>query len=63
MAIEFSHLHNLVRTYHRSLRVEDTKAQSPQAPESRLDRVTISDEALQSVGEAEEATPQFSDPK
>jgi hypothetical protein len=46
MPIEFTHLHNLVRTYHRSLHLsESSKASSAPTQADLDDRVSISEEA------------------
>ena len=46
MPIEFTHLHNLVRTYQRSLSLSDSSRRTePQSQEETEDRVSISPEA------------------
>ncbi|WP_447983436.1 hypothetical protein [Nitrospira sp. Nam74] len=46
MPIEFTHLHNLVRTYQRSLHLSELSKASTEPPHDELDdRVSISDEA------------------
>lgn len=46
MPIEFTHLHNLVRTYQRSLHLSESSKASTEPPHDELDdRVSISDEA------------------
>jgi len=46
MPIEFTHLHNLVRTYQRSLNLSDSlRGTEPRSPVETTDRVSISTEA------------------
>ena len=46
MPIEFTHLHNLVRTYQRSLNLSDSlRRTEPRSPDETTDRVSISSEA------------------
>jgi hypothetical protein len=46
MPIEFTHLHNLVRTYQRSLHLSESSKASIEPSHDELDdRVSISDEA------------------
>jgi hypothetical protein len=46
MPIEFTHLHNLVRTYQRSLHLtESRKASAAPMPADMEDRVSLSEEA------------------
>jgi len=46
MPIEFSHLHNLLRTYQRSLQVNESVKRSTSGTEAEMDdHVSISDQA------------------
>lgn len=45
MPIEFTHLHNLVRTYQRSLHLNEPEKLALRSTFERNDRVLISDEA------------------
>lgn len=56
MTIEFSHIHNLVRTYQRTLRLDSEESEQQKESQLTSDRVTISNEAQ----ECRPATP--SDP-
>jgi hypothetical protein len=46
MPIEFTHLHNLIRTYQRSLNLNDSQSRTePRSHVATTDRVSISAEA------------------